>query len=562
MLSRILCVALFFMSLLGIASDNQLSLDKLIIERTIDKKHADLFSKIPTLDNEGRIKPFHTTASEILRKIARKKELYNQNPSQIVLGMIVDPLLWQMIPIIKVSNSDVLNIINQEDELVSFVSFFHKNEYILQNYVQNAYAKKPIDRTKFDKKIIEIDERVNICSLIFSDQMINLFPSETVGWNPDVAMNIPGVDSTKTRSFKKLYRDLVFSSFDTASWKETNLILNFINDQQQSLAGSILPSQTKIKSEIFYNNLDPFGWTRLFIVYSLLGFILFCFLLVDIFYSNKIIDYVILGVKSFIWLGFIFHIFALILRWYVSGHAPWSNAYESVIFIAFATLMAGVIFSKKSNFALSAACLVAAMLLVVANLNWLNPEITNLVPVLNSYWLMIHVSVITSSYGFFGLCAFLGFFNMLLIIFNNSNKIKSNVNELTLINEQSMMLGLFLLTVGTFLGGVWANESWGRYWGWDPKETWALISIVVYSIILHIRLLKSQKYIYIFNLFSLFGFSSILMTYFGVNYYLDGLHSYAAGDAFPIPSFVFPTLCICVLISIVSFLRFDKWLIK
>ena len=202
------------------------------------------------------------------------------------------------------------------------------------------------------------------------------------------------------------------------------------------------------------------------------------------------------------------------------------------------------------------------MLLVVANLNWLNPEMTNLVPVLNSYWLMIHVSVITSSYGFFGLCAFLGFFNMILIILSNRSKIQSNVTELTLINEQSMMLGLFLLTVGTFLGGVWANESWGRYWGWDPKETWALVSIIVYSIILHLRLLKSRRYNYLFNLFALFGFSSILMTYFGVNYYLDGLHSYAAGDAFPIPSFVFPTLCVCILISILSFLDLTSGLIS
>ena len=126
-----------------------------------------------------------------------------------------------------------------------------------------------------------------------------------------------------------------------------------------------------------------------------------------------------------------------------SGHAPWSDAYESVIFISFATMIAGVIFSKKSSFALS-ACLVAAMLLVVANLNWLNPEMTNLVPVLNSYWLMIHVSVITSSYGFFGLCAFIGFLNLILIILSSKEKIKVNVKELTSVNEQSMILGLFV----------------------------------------------------------------------------------------------------------------------
>ena len=198
------------------------------------------------------------------------------------------------------------------------------------------------------------------------------------------------------------------------------------------------------------------------------------------------------------------------------------------------------------------------MLLFVANLNWLNPEITNLVPVLKSYWLMIHVSVITSSYGFFGLCAFLGLFNLILIIFRDNSKLKSSISHLTIINEQSMMIGLFLLTVGTFLGGVWANESWGRYWGWDPKETWALVSIIIYAIILHIRLLKSYMYIYLFNIFSLFGFSSILMTYFGVNYYLDGLHSYAAGDAFPVPDFVPWTIVGLVFLSVISFIKFKK----
>jgi cytochrome c-type biogenesis protein CcsB len=242
----------------------------------------------------------------------------------------------------------------------------------------------------------------------------------------------------------------------------------------------------------------------------------------------------------------------------VSGHAPWSDAYESVIFIAFATMLAGMVFSRKSKFSLAASCVVASMLLFVANINWLSPELTNLVPVLKSYWLMIHVSVITSSYGFFGLCAFIGFLNLILIIPKKEKEIDANIQDLTIINEQSMAIGLFLLTVGTFLGGVWANESWGRYWGWDPKETWALVSIIVYALILHIRLLKSNSYIFFFNFCALFGFGSILMTYFGVNYYLDGLHSYAAGDAFPVPTFVPWTILILGILSIISFIRFKN----
>ena len=134
---------------------------------------------------------------------------------------------------------------------------------------------------------------------------------------------------------------------------------------------------------------------------------------------------------------------------------------------------------------------------------------------------MIHVSIITSSYGFLALSAFLGLLTLFLIIFvrkSNYVKINDEIKRLVGINEICMVIGLFLLTVGTFLGGVWANESWGRYWGWDPKETWALISVVVYSIILHVRLISNKRFKYYFSVLSVLGFSSIIMTYFGVNF--------------------------------------------
>ena len=559
-----LFVILFFaLSLMFATKDSGLALDTLVKERTISVSHAELFSKVLTQDAEGRIKPFHTLSSEILRKVSRKSSIYNQNPVQVVLGMSIDPLLWQMLPIIKVSHSDILNLIEQDGSHVSFVSFFNlQNTYILTPYVEAAYAKKPIDRTDFDKQIMEVDERVNICSMVFSNELINIFPSKEsidIRWSKDVAMDIPGVDSLKTSSFHQIYRSLVFESFLKNNWEPSDAMINFVINYQNQHAQSILPSQLKINLELLYNNLDPFGWTRLFSLYLFSGLFFLILLLIQIFYPYNIFNRLISIFYFLMFSGFIFHLFALALRWYISGHAPWSDAYESVIFIAFATMLAGMVFAKKSHFSLVASSLVASMLLFVANLNWLNPEITNLVPVLKSYWLMIHVSVITSSYGFFGLCAFLGFLSILLIVISNNSIVQKNVKDLTVINEQSMIIGLFLMTIGTFLGGVWANESWGRYWGWDPKETWALVSCIVYSLILHIRLLKSKRYIYFFNVCALFGFSSILMTYFGVNYYLDGLHSYAAGDAFPVPSFVLPTLIIFIAISFVGFFRFNKW---
>jgi len=190
--------------------------------------------------------------------------------------------------------------------------------------------------------------------------------------------------------------------------------------------------------------------------------------------------------------------------------------------------------------------------LQTAHLSWMDPQITNLVPVLKSYWLIVHVAVITASYGFLGLGALLAFLNLLLLLFEtakNKNELEQHITRLTQIIEMTLIAGLYLLTIGTFLGGVWANESWGRYWGWDPKETWALVTVIVYAIILHLRLVPGFKGRVLFNIVSLIGFGSVIMTYFGVNYYLSGLHSYAQGDPLPLPPLVYYSLAVVVVIS-------------
>jgi ABC-type transport system involved in cytochrome c biogenesis permease subunit len=190
-----------------------------------------------------------------------------------------------------------------------------------------------------------------------------------------------------------------------------------------------------------------------------------------------------------------------------------------------------------------------------AHLSGIDPQITNLVPVLKSYWLTIHVSIITGSYGFLAIGAMLGFMALLLFIFRDSNKphIDATIKQITAINEASLIIGLSALVVGNFLGGVWANESWGRYWGWDPKETWAWVSIIFYTFILHLRMIPKLNTPYIFAVASTVAFSSILMTYFGVNFYLSGMHSYATGDPVPVPNWVyFLTTAILIIIAISS----------
>jgi len=295
--------------------------------------------------------------------------------------------------------------------------------------------------------------------------------------------------------------------------------------------------------------------------YCIVGLVLLILLIVQLFKNTRFVRILVTVFKWLIILGFLAHTSGLIIRWIISGHAPWSNGYESMIYIAWATILAGLIFSKRSLLALAATAIVSAMLLMVAHLNWLDPEITNLVPVLKSYWLMIHVAIIVASYGFLALGAILGFISLILIIFTtkkNKVKLKDTLSELTIINEKAIEVGLFMLTIGTFLGGVWANESWGRYWGWDPKETWALASVLVYVFVLHMRFIPFWRNSFYLNFMSMIAIKSIIMTYFGVNYYLSGLHSYAAGDPMPIPFFVPFIVVLFLILGFIAFFRFKE----
>ncbi|MDP3445557.1 MAG: cytochrome c biogenesis protein CcsA, partial [Ignavibacteria bacterium] len=273
---------------------------------------------------------------------------------------------------------------------------------------------------------------------------------------------------------------------------------------------------------------------------------------------NKVLKYFF----ALIVLFFVFQTLGLGLRWYIAGRAPWSNGYESMIYIGWVTVLAGLIFSRKSQMTIAATSILASIILMVAHLTWMDPEITNLVPVLKSYWLTIHVSVITASYGFLALGALLGFINLILMILkskSNFSKLQMRIKELNLINERTVIIGLYLLTIGTFLGGVWANESWGRYWGWDPKETWALVTVLVYTFIAHMGYTPGLKSDYSFSLATLVAYSSVIMTYFGVNYYLSGMHSYAAGDPVPVPSFVYYTVGVVFVVAVVAYINERKF---
>lgn len=539
---------------------------------SVSKKHAEKFGMLLIQDQKGRTKPVYTFASDILRKISRKEELYNLSPVQVFLELNLNYEKWMNVPLIKVSNRDLQKRVGINSKYGAYYDFITPQQgYILQGLVEKAYAKPPAERDKFDKEVIKTDERVNILYGIFSGSYLKIFPVDKeahVPWQtPEEAyLYAKGPqDSTFLRNIVTIYFQELSKAKVKGNYSQANEFLQGMIDYQKRNAVYELPSEFKIQTEIAYYKWNVFK--KLFPFYASIGLVFLFVFLGSVIRGKPIAKWLNKSIFTVIFIGFIAHTIGLAARWYISGHAPMSNGYESMVFISWVTILAGFIFNRYSPLVLSATSILAGLTLMVANLSFMDPEITNLVPVLKSYWLTLHVSVITGSYGFLGLGAILGIINLILFSVQNRktyDRIAETIDSLTIINHKTLILGLYFLTIGTFLGAIWANESWGRYWGWDPKETWSLITIIVYTLVTHARLIPGVKGVFTFNVFSAIGFFSVLMTYFGVNYYLSGLHSYAGGDPVPIPKFVYVTVALFILLILTAWFKFrlNRELIK
>ena len=581
------------------------------------KAHMDALNSLLIQDEaQGRIEPFNTFASDIMRKISKQTTYNNKSAVEVLLGMSANPTNWQNEPIIKVANPQLGKEIGAVNDYVSFNQLFdfdNGGAYRLKNLVDKVYQKEQSTHNKYDKEVINVDERVNICYQIFNGNMLALFPilgHDTNRWSTAKpimnesahsqtfpigigSMNPPsGMGGTKAPALKSgmdkvnppkgmggmtdeqinemmgnssvislatnspevllsNYFKTANEALSSGNWEWANEQLIRIKNYQIMNGGNNLPSNSKIKLEIFYNEVNIFG--KLAITYAILGLLLLTLHLIDIFKKESGLDkYLNLAIYPFLLIFFIYTS-GLAIRWYISSHAPWSNGYETMIFVGWAASLSGLLFVRKSPISLAVTGVLSAIALFVAGMSWMNPEITNLVPVLKSYWLIIHVAIITSSYGFLAMGALLGMLNLILMITRskkNEIRLNNSILEISYIIELTLIVGLLLLTIGCFIGGVWANESWGRYWGWDPKETWALVSILVYSAILHLRNIPKANNQFVLSSLALLGFSTIIMTFFGVNYYLSGMHSYAQGTPPAIPIGVYIAILIVILLII------------
>ena len=507
------------------------------------EKHIDAFGELLVQDHQGRIEPVSTLASDLLRKIAKADNWDGMPAVEFFLEMSANPGKWKTVPLVKVGHADLAKTLGAANGFVSFQQMFDAaGNYRLNDMVQQAYNKKQTQRNKLDKEVMNVDERVNICYQIFKGDFLKIFPvpnDERKTWvtSSTLPQTMKKEESDFAANILNMYYESYFQAEASGNWSKPDENLGYIKKYQRTYGADIIPSSTKISMEIFYNEWNIFG--KLAKIYALLGFVLLVLHFMLIFKSGTgLSKYINIG-TILISVAFLCYTLGLIARWYIAEHAPWSNGYETMIYVGWATSLSGFVFMRRSPITLAITTLLAAIILFVAGMSWMNPEITNLVPVLKSYWLVVHVAIITASYGFFAMGALLGMLNLVLMILrnkSNNQRISFTILEVSYIVEMALIIGLFMLTIGSFIGGVWANESWGRYWGWDPKETWALVTVLVYSIILHLRKVPGLKSALGLNSLALLGLGAVLMTFFGVNYYLSGMHSYGAGDPPPIPN--------------------------
>ena len=570
-----LTVIALFLSLSGFAQNHSNKpsdlkvIDSLIQKYKVSDEHAEKFGKLVIQDIGGRMKPVNTFSSELLRKVSHENSYKGLNSDQVFLSMTQLPSAWYQVQMIFIStgNDSIRKIIGipADQKLAAFINFFDdKGNYKLSKYLDAAY--KTANPNKFEKDFVETDKKVNLLSSALFGSILKIFPipgDENNKWvsYPELGeANIKGMDSTFTKQIIPIYLASLANASETNKYKEADFYLDGIKKYQKKYGEKVIPSDERITSEIFYNKINIFK--NLFYLYMFGGILMILLVVAKIFNEkNKILNFLVNFMHIFIALLFVAHTVGLIVRWYISGHAPWSNAYESIIYVAWATMFFGLAFDIKSKLTVASSAFVTSMIFMAAYANWVDPEIATLQPVLDSYWLMIHVAVIVASYGPFALGMILGTVSLLLILFTtekNQVRMELNIREITYINEMALTIGLILLTIGNFLGGQWANESWGRYWGWDPKETWALISIMVYAFVIHMRYVPGLRGKWVFSVMSMFAFISILFTYYGVNFHLVGLHSYATGEAKSL-SWIWETMIAIAVIGAISYPKYRKY---
>lgn len=480
----------------------------------LPKETAAKFGELNILYND-RICPLQTFAIDFTKKLCGSTSYEGYTAEQVLTGFIFWGDEWGGEKILKVKGGDLREAL-QLPKYVSVNTFFNRDMggYIIGPYVQEYYQG---NQDTFHKQVADVDDRLQLVMELRRGTLLKIFPVAT---HANIVWYAPTdrIDSAYVSPDQQAFIANIFSFINqevkSGNYEQVNQIVDKIAKYQKKNGGSSLPSDTQVKSERIYNAV-PFA-TILFMVNLTMG-------ILSLFMYRKKGKPVETICKVVMALSFLALTLCLALRWIVRGTVPMSNGYETMLTMAWIIMLASLLICRKMRIILTFGFLMSGFMLLVSHINQMDPQISHIMPVLNSPLLSVHVSVIMMSFALLSLtflCA------LTAIIFHFWGK-REYEQPLMLLSQMFLYPALTALGIGIFVGAIWANVSWGNYWGWDPKEVWALITFMIYAAAVHRISIPSMQKSMVYHTYMLVAFLSIVMTYFGVNFFLGGMHSYA-----------------------------------
>lgn len=494
----------------------------------LPKETAEKFGELHILYND-RICPVQTFALDFCKKIYGARSYQGLTAEQVLSGWVFYGNTWANEPFIKIKSGEMKTAMNLPD-YASLNTFFNREMggYTIGQYVQEYYNGQ---QDKFHQQAADIDGKIQIIMELREGISLKVLPYTF----------IKNVKATKDHSFIKagtttwfspvdklpqavehqhaLYIRNVFSLLNgdvkAGNTSRVNEFFVKMKKYQEVSSGNSLPTATQYKAERI-NNAFPFA-TILFMANLTLGFIA---LFYTIYRMTKKKEIKVLNIALPILLGvsFLALTFGLALRWIISGNVPMSNGYESMLTVAWFVMLISILMQLRIRIVMVFGFLISGFFLLVSHINQMDPAIGQMMPVLNSPLLSIHVSIIMMSYALLSLTFICGIMGICL---------RSHGEELQALSRIFLYPALTTMGFGIFIGAIWANVSWGNYWSWDSKETWALITFMIYAVVVHTQSLPVFRKPLVYHIYITLAFLSIAMTYFGVNYFLTGMHSYA-----------------------------------
>lgn len=488
---------------------------------TVPRTSAELFGEL-YINYNDRVCPVQTYARDFLQKLYGQHSYHGLTAEQVLMDCIFFSEEWSTEPLVYIKNSEVRKRLDLPI-YAAINSFFKGGDYILGQYLRE-YGQGQEDN--FHKACADIDSRLQLFMMLQDGSPLTLFPhtdvaGQTIWYSP--ADQFPATMSKMNILFIKNVFPLLYGQIVQGDYGGVNHILHKVREYQRKKAATTLPTDTQIACERLYNRI-PFT-TILFIVNLTMGLITLFFTIRSMSGRKpnrgaNLFSLIVLG------LSFAALTAVLMLRWIISENIPMSNGYETMLTVAWFAMLISFIAYHKAHIVLVFGFLLSGFFLLVSHIGQMDPAIGQIMPVLNSPLLSIHVSITMMSYALLALtfiCAITALSANLLSV-NNRKPLMESLQTLSLL---FLYPALVALGFGIFIGAIWANISWGQYWSWDPKETWALITFLIYAAAIHTRTLPMLRRPLIYHLYMLIAFLSILMTYFGVNYVLGGMHAYA-----------------------------------